>query len=189
MGIIEIFLIGVALSMDAFAVAVCKGLSMKKINYKHAIIIALYFGAFQALMPFLGWLGGSFARSYIENFDHWIAFGLLIIIGGNMIKEAIKGDDEEVKEDGEKIDHKELLLMAIATSIDALAVGIAFAMDDVVIGLACPLIGATTFVISFVGVAIGNKIGSKFQAKAQIVGGVVLVCIGVKILLEHLGIF
>jgi len=188
MGIIEILLIGVALSMDAFAVSVCKGLSMKQVNYKHAVIISLYFGGFQALMPFIGWLGGSFARSYIESFDHWIAFGLLVIIGGNMINEAIKGDDEEESSDGEKLDHKELLLMAIATSIDALAVGIAFAMDDVNIALACPVIGITTFILSFIGVVIGNKIGSKFQKKAAITGGIVLILIGVKILLEHLGI-
>lgn len=173
--------------MDAFAVAVCKGLSMRKVNYSHAVIIALYFGGFQALMPFLGWLGGSFARNYIEKFDHWIACGLLLFIGGNMIREAIKGDDEEAAAEY-RLDHKELLIMAVATSIDALAVGIAMAMDDVNIGLAAGLIGCTTFVLSFAGVAIGNKIGEKFQSKAQIAGGTVLILIGIKILLEHLGI-
>ena len=187
MSIAEVFLIGVALSMDAFAVAVCKGLSMRKVNYTHAAVIALYFGGFQALMPFLGWLGGSFARSHIEKFDHWIAFGLLLFIGGNMIREALSGDEEEAAEEF-RLDHKELLLMAIATSIDALAVGIAMAMDDVNIGQAVGVIGCTTFVLSFAGVAIGNKIGEKFQSKAEIAGGTVLVLIGVKILLEHLGV-
>ena len=189
MSFLEIFLIGVALSMDAFAVSVCKGLSMKQINYRHAIIIGLYFGGFQALMPVLGWLGGSYARVYIENFDHWIAFGLLLIIGANMIREAFSDEEEAAAESTEKLNHKELFLLAIATSIDALAVGIAMAMDDVNISMAATVIGITTFVLSFVGVAIGNKIGSKFQAKAQIAGGIVLILIGLKILLEHLGVF
>lgn len=188
MGILEIFLIGVALSMDAFAVSVCKGLSMKQINYRHALVISLFFGSFQALMPVIGWFGGVYARSYIEKYDHWIAFGLLLIIGANMIREAVKGDEEQALNDGEKLDYKELFILAIATSIDALAVGIAMAMDDVNIGLAASLIGITTFILSFVGVAIGNKIGAKFQEKAQIAGGIVLILIGAKILLEHLQI-
>ena len=185
MGFIEVFLIGVALSMDAFAVSVCKGLSMTKVNYRHAAVIALYFGVFQALMPVLGWLGGSYAKSYIEKYDHWIAFGLLLFIGGNMIREALK--EEEEIEEGYRLDHKELLLMAVATSIDALAVGIALAMDDVNIWTSAAVIGVTTFTLSFIGVAIGNKIGAKFQSKAQIAGGIVLILIGIKILAEHMG--
>jgi putative Mn2+ efflux pump MntP len=184
MGFIEVLLIGVALSMDAFAVSVCKGLSMKKVNYGHAAVIALYFGAFQALMPLLGWLGGSYAKSYIEKYDHWIAFGLLLFIGSNMIREALK--EEEEIEESFRLDHKELLLMAVATSIDALAVGIALAMDDVNIGFAASVIGVTTFVLSFAGVAIGNRIGARFQSKAQIAGGIVLILIGLKILAEHM---
>lgn len=189
MSILEILLIGAALSMDALAAAICKGLSMKKVNYSHAFIIALFFGGFQALMPLLGWLGGSYAKTYIEHFDHWIAFGLLLFIGVNMIKEALAGEDETASEDEYRLDYRELLLMAVATSIDALAVGIAFAMDDVNIGAACTLIGCTTFVFSFAGVAIGNKIGAKFQNKAQIAGGIVLIFIGLRILAEHLGWF
>ncbi len=185
MSFVEVLLIGVALSMDAFAVSVCKGLSMKKVNYGHAGIIALYFGAFQALMPVLGWLGGSYAKSYIEKYDHWIAFGLLLFIGTNMIREALK--EEEELEAEYRLDHKELLMMAVATSIDALAVGIALAMDDVNIWSAAAVIGVTTFILSFAGVAIGNRIGSKLQSKAQIAGGIVLICIGVKILAEHMG--
>ena len=186
MSFIEILLIGVALSMDAFAVSVCKGLSMKEVRYSHAAVIALYFGGFQALMPVLGWLGGSYAKSYIENYDHWIAFGLLLVIGVNMIREALKGEEEETE--GEfKLDHKELFLMAVATSIDALAVGIALALDDVNIGFAASVIGVTTFVLSFIGVAIGSRIGSRFQSKAQIAGGIGLICIGLKILAEHMG--
>lgn len=188
MSILEIFFIGAALSMDAFAVAVCKGLSMKRVNYAHAVIISLYFGGFQALMPLLGYLGGSYARAYIERFDHWVAFGLLLLIGANMIKESFSSESTESAEEF-KLNHKELLLMAVATSIDALAVGIAFAMDDVNIFAAAPVIGITTFCFSFLGVAIGNRIGNKLQNKAQIFGGVVLIIIGIKILFEHLNIF
>ncbi|MBO4818790.1 MAG: manganese efflux pump [Firmicutes bacterium] len=186
MSFIEILLIGVALSMDAFAVSVCKGLSMKEVRYSHAAVIALYFGGFQALMPLLGWLGGSYAKSYIEKYDHWIAFALLLLIGLNMVRDALKGEEEEIDPDF-KLDHKELLLMAIATSIDALAVGIALAMDDVNIGFAASIIGITTFSLSFIGVAIGNRIGARFQSKAQLAGGIVLILIGIKILFEHMG--
>lgn len=185
MNFADILLIGVALSMDAFAVAVCKGLSMRRVNYRHAFIIAGYFGGFQALMPLIGWLGGSYAKNYIEKFDHWIAFALLALIGGNMIRETIGGEDQTSEEEF-RLDHKELLLLAVATSIDALAVGIALAMDNANIGLSAGVIGITTFALSFAGVAIGNKIGAKFQRGAQLAGGVVLIVIGIKILIEHL---
>lgn len=188
MGIIEIFMIGVALSMDAFAVAVVKGMSMKQINYRHAAVIGAYFGLFQALMPTIGWFGGSYAKSYIENFDHWVAFILLALIGGNMLKEAIHPDEEEGTAEEFRLDHKELLVLAIATSIDALAVGITLAIENVNIAFAAVLIGCTTFTLSFFGVKAGNKFGSKYEKKSQIAGGVILILIGFKILLEHLGI-
>jgi putative Mn2+ efflux pump MntP len=189
MGFIELFLIAVGLSMDAFAVSLCKGLNMRKINYRHAAIISLFFGGFQAIMPLIGWaLGKSFAN-YIIAFDHWIAFALLVIIGGKMLLEGIKKDESE-GDCGcdEALDVKELFILAIATSIDALAVGISFAFLQVSILPAAALIGVTTFGLSFAGVAIGNRFGAKFQNKAEIAGGVILILIGVKILLEHLGI-
>jgi len=189
MGFWELFLVGVGLSMDAFAVAVCRGLNMRKINYKHAGIIALFFGGFQALMPLIGWLLGSQFAEYIEAFDHWIAFILLAIIGGKMIWEVIKGEEDGCETCGEdKLDLKQLLVMAIATSIDALAVGITFAFLRVSILPAVSLIGVTTFVLSFIGVAIGNRFGSKYKSKAELAGGIVLILIGLKILLEHLGV-
>ena len=183
----EIFFIGVGLSMDAFAAAVCRGLSMKKINYRHALIIALFFGGFQALMPLVGWLLGTQFSSYIEQFDHWIAFGLLLFIGGKMIIDVIRGEDESCPYvDG--LNLKQLTVMAIATSIDALAVGVSFAFLKTNIFSAIGVIGATTFVLSLVGVVIGNKFGEKYKNKATLAGGIILVAIGVKILLEHLGI-
>ena len=189
MSITEILLIGVALSMDAFAVAVVKGMSMKKVNYRHAAVIGVYFGIFQALMPTIGWFGGSYAKTYIENFDHWIAFILLAIIGGNMLKEALHPDgDEDSSEKEFRLDHKELFVLAVATSIDALAVGITLAIENVNIALAAVLIGCTTFTISFFGVKAGNKFGSKYEKKSQIAGGIILILIGLKILLEHLGV-
>lgn len=190
MGIIEFALTGVGLAMDAFAVSICKGLSMKKVNYVHAFIIALFFGGFQAIMPLIGWAVGRSFASYIENFDHWIAFVLLAIIGGKMLIEAIK-DDEPNGEVGEKefsLDMKELLLLAIATSIDALAVGVSFAFLGVNIWLAIAVIGIVTFVISYAGVVIGNIFGNRYEKRAQIVGGIILILIGVKIILEHTGI-
>lgn len=188
MGFLEIFLIGIGLSADAFSVAVCKGLNMRKLDLKHAYIIALFFGGFQALMPLIGYLLGTSFSSYIESFDHWIAFALLAFIGGKMAIEAIrdKGDDEEEKTDVLKIG--ELTVMAIATSIDALAVGITFAFLKVNILLSVLLIGVTTFALSLAGVLIGNKFGAKYKSKAELAGGIILVLIGVKILLEHLGI-
>ncbi len=191
MGIIELLLTGVGLAMDAFAVAVCKGLSMKKINYGHAFMIALFFGVFQAMMPFLGWALGTQFKDYIVSVDHWIAFVLLAIIGGKMLKEAFesgKEDEGKADEDGGKLNYKELFLLAIATSIDALAVGVTFAFLNVNIYLAIAIIGVVTFLLSFVGVVIGNIFGSKFEKGAQIAGGVILIGIGLKILLEHLGI-
>lgn len=185
----EIFLIGVGLSMDAFAVALCKGLNMKKVNYVHTVIIALFFGGFQAVMPLLGWFLGKNFESYIKSMDHWIAFALLAYIGGKMAYEAIKGDDEdETSAKGDKLDLKELTIMAIATSIDALAVGITFAFLQVSIVSSVTIIGITTFVLSIIGVMIGNRFGMKFKSKAEIAGGIILILIGLKILLEHLGI-
>ena len=181
----ELVLIGVGLSMDAFAVALCKGLSMRRINYAHAAVIALFFGVFQAVMPLIGWvLGTQFAR-YITSVDHWIAFALLGYIGGKMIWEAVRGGEEEQPQE---LDLKMLLMMAVATSIDALAVGITFAFLRMDILSSALTIGATTFLISFGGVAAGNRFGARYKQKAEIVGGVVLVLIGVKILLEHLGV-
>ena len=190
MGFIELFLIGVGLAMDAFAVSICKGLNMRKMNYRQATVIALFFGGFQAFMPFLGWSLGRHFEHYIVSIDHWIAFILLAIIGGNMIKEAL-GDEEDVEcgDCHDKLDLKELLMLAIATSIDALAVGITFAFLRVNIVPAITIIGVTTFIISFAGVHIGHHFGSKYEKKAELAGGIILICIGLKILLEHLGIF
>lgn len=187
MSFLEIFLIGVGLSMDAFAVALCKGLNMKKVNYKHAAVIALYFGGFQALMPFIGWVLGKQFEAYITSIDHWIAFFLLAVIGGKMIYESIKGEEEELSSE-QRLDHKELLILAIATSIDALAVGITLAFLKVSIVKSITIIGITTFILSIIGVCIGNHFGMKFKKKAEIAGGVILILIGLKILLEHLGI-
>ena len=187
MGFFELFLIAVGLSMDAFAVALCKGLAMRLLDMKQAAVIALFFGGFQAGMPLLGWLLGSAFKEYITAFDHWIAFGLLLFIGGKMIYEALQPDEDESKDSG-RPDIKELLLLAIATSIDALAVGITFAFLHTAILPAVALIGVTTFGLSLLGVALGHRFGIRWKSKAEIVGGVVLVLIGVKILLEHLGV-
>lgn len=187
MTLVEIFLIGIALSMDAFAVAVCKGLAMPKINYRHTLWIALYFGVFQALMPLIGWfLGSQFAR-YITKFTPWIAFLLLAYIGGNMIRESFSKDEEEKKPG---VSQKELLLLALATSIDALAVGVTFSFVDLTlpIGLTVAVIGCTTFALSFGGVCIGHLFGAKYKNRAEFAGGAILILIGIKILLEHFGI-
>ncbi|MEE1516220.1 MAG: manganese efflux pump MntP family protein [Lachnospiraceae bacterium] len=191
---ITLFLMGFGLAMDAFAVSICKGLSMKKVKWQHATIIGLFFGGFQALMPFVGWLLGSQFEQYITKVDHWIAFGLLGIIGGKMLYEAIKGDEEEGcsccnDKNADKLDLKELFILAIATSIDALAVGITFAFLKYPVVKAVTVIGVVTFIISMAGVYIGNFFGSRFKKKAEIAGGIILVGIGIKILLEHLGIF
>jgi len=185
MSLFEIVVIGIGLAMDAFAVSVCKGLAMNKFDFKKAIIIALYFGIFQALMPVLGYFLGNAFNSFVQQIDHWIAFILLALIGGNMIKEST--DNEEEKRN-DKIDIKTMILLAIATSIDALAVGITFAFFEVNLLLAILIIGIITFVLSILGVKIGNKFGDRFQNKAEFTGGIILIIIGLKILLEHLGI-
>lgn len=185
MGISEIIFISASLAMDAFAVSICKGLSMKKLDWKKAFIIALYFGAFQGLMPVIGYFLGATFSDLVTSIDHWIAFALLSIIGGNMIKESFD-DEEETRNDN--VDFKTMIVLAIATSIDALAVGITFAFLKTNIVLSVVLIGIITFVISLLGVNIGNKFGDKFQNKAELSGGIILILIGLKILLEHLGI-
>lgn len=188
MGFLELFLIGVGLSADAFSVAVCKGLNMRRLNLKHAYIIALFFGGFQALMPLIGYLLGTSFSSYIEAFDHWVAFVLLAFIGGKMAVEAIRDKDDGGEEKTDVLKIGELAIMAVATSIDALAVGITFAFLKVNIFFSVLLIGVTTFALSLAGVLIGNKFGAKYKNKAELAGGIILVLIGVKILLEHLGI-
>ena len=187
---IELILIAVGLAMDAFAVAVCRGLKMKKLNCAHGVVIALFFGGFQAMMPAIGWFLGSRFEQYIISVDHWIAFALLSFIGGRMVYEALKGDkDESCDCCGDRLDLKELTVMAIATSIDALAIGITFAFLRVNIILSASLIGIITFIISFAGVIIGNLFGSKLKSRAEVAGGVILVLIGIKILFDHLGFF
>lgn len=191
MGIVEIFLIGVGLSMDAFAVAVCKGLGMKQVNWRHAFVIALFFGVFQGGMPVIGWALGTQFADFITPIDHWIAFGLLVFIGGKMLWDAFNGEGDECDSCAScgaepQLDLKELVMLAIATSIDALAVGITFAFLGMSIWVAVVVIGVTTFVLSFIGVAVGNQFGSRFEKPATIAGGVVLILIGLKILLEHL---
>lgn len=189
MGILELFLIGVSLSMDAFAVAVCQGLCMPKLNLRHGTVIALFFGGFQALMPFLGWvLGSQFAR-YIESVDHWVAFGLLALIGGNMVREALSPEEEEETACAvaDRLDLKRLFMMAVATSIDALAVGVTFAFLRVDILPAVLFIGCVTFCLSAAGIRIGNVFGARFKSRAELAGGLILIGMGVKILAEHLG--
>ncbi len=187
---IELLLMGIGLAMDAFAVSICKGLGMSRLNKKQAVVIGLYFGGFQALMPFIGWLMGSQFQRYITSIDHWIAFILLGLIGGKMIVEAVQGWNEEdvVEVEDKPIDHKNMLVLAIATSIDALAVGITFAFLGTPILEAITIIGITTMLISIAGVAAGNFFGSKYKNKAELAGGLILVLLGVKILFEHLGI-
>lgn len=194
MGFIELIIIGVSLAMDAFAVSICKGLSMRTINYLYAFLIALVFGLFQAIMPLIGWFLGSSFSAYVEPVDHWIAFILLAAIGAKMIWDGVHDDDSDDLCDCSeastyapfKLDIKELLLLGIATSIDALAVGISFSFLDVNIIQAVIIIGVVTFLISFVGVTLGNAFGKRFQSRATIFGGVVLILIGLKILIEHL---
>ena len=187
---IELFLLGIGLAMDAFAVSVCKGLGMRRLNKKQALIIGLYFGGFQALMPLIGWLIGSQFQKYITSIDHWIAFILLGFIGGKMMIEAIRewNEEETVEVMDAPLDHKNMLVLAVATSIDALAVGITFAFLDTPIIEAITIIGITTMVISIIGVVVGNFFGSRYKSKAEFIGGLILVLLGLKILLEHLGI-
>ena len=186
MGFAELFLIGVGLSMDAFAAAICKGLAMPKMRWNRGVVVALFFGGFQALMPLLGWALGRQFEQYITSVDHWIAFLLLGWIGGKMIWDALHGGGEEMPAQ-DALDVKELFVLAVATSIDALAVGITFAFLQVDILPAVALIGCTTFAIALAGVWIGQRFGSRFKDRAALAGGMILCLIGLKILLEHLG--
>lgn len=186
MGIAELLILAVGVSMDALAVAICKGLSIQKLKLRHALIVGAWFGIFQALMPTIGWFLGSAFTDLITAIDHWIAFILLAIIGGNMLREALsKKEDEDIDP---SLAFGSMLLLAIATSIDALAVGVTLALLKVNIIATVLSIGLCTFVISTVGVKIGHVFGKKFKAKAEFLGGAVLILIGLKILLEHLGI-
>ncbi|MGF6990940.1 putative Mn2+ efflux pump MntP [Lachnospiraceae bacterium PF1-21] len=189
MGYFSIFLTGVGLSMDAFAVSVCKGLGIKRFRMGSVLIPGLYFGVFQALMPLLGYLLGAQFKEYIQAFDHWIAFVLLGVIGANMIREALKGDEAcPVSPEENELSFKVMAPLAVATSIDALAVGITFAFLKVKIVPAILMIGVTTFTLSCIGVKIGNVFGMKFKKKAELAGGVILILIGLRILLDHLGV-
>lgn len=180
---IEIVLIAIALGMDAFAVSICKGLAMKKMNIKKTIIIGMYFGIFQAIMPIIGYFFGIKFQNVIVSIDHWIAFILLCAIGLNMIKEAFSNEDENIND---LVDFKTMSILAIATSIDALAVGITFAFLQVNIASAVSIIGIITFVISIIGVKLGNVFGTKYEKNAEIIGGSILILMGLKILIEHL---
>lgn len=188
MGIGELLLIAVGLSMDAFAVSVCKGLCMQRFLPRRAAVIALFFGGFQALMPFLGWALGQQFSQYISKWDHWIAFGLLAFVGGKMLWEALHDEEIGCQNENAPLDLKELFLLAIATSLDALAVGVTFAFLRISIAPSITLIGCVTFALSWLGVLIGHRFGAFFQKKAEIAGGVILILIGAKILLDHLGI-
>ena len=186
MSFIELLLIAIGLSMDAFSVSICKGLTTKRFSWRMALICGLWFSLFQMLMPLIGYFLGSQFRQLIESVDHWIAFGLLLLIGANMIREALSNEEENA--DNGTLDFKTMFLLAIATSIDALAVGVSFACIQVKIWSSVLVIGITTFLFSVLGVKIGNVFGSKFEKSAQIIGGIILILIGLKILLEHLGI-
>ena len=187
MGIIELFILAVGLSMDAFAVSVCKGLAMKQAPIKAQLVCGAWFGGFQALMPLIGYYLGTLFIDAISAIDHWIAFGLLVLIGVNMLREALGKDEEETTDADLSV--KAMFIMAVATSIDALAVGISLAMAGVSnIYLAVLLIGLTTFVLSAVGVKVGTIFGSRYEKKAEVVGGIILILLGFKILLEHLGV-
>ena len=183
MNLFDLIVTAIALSMDAFAVSVGKGLSVQTLRPKHSLIVGAYFGGFQALMPLLGWLLASSFAEYIRRFDHWIAFVLLALIGANMIREALSKEEEKMNG---SFDVKTMLPLAIATSIDALATGVTFAMTDTNIWLAIAVVGATTFAFSAVGLRIGNLFGRKYQSKAELLGGVFLILMGIKMLVEHL---
>ncbi len=188
MSFLDLILLAVGLSMDAFAVAVCKGLALKRITGRHALAVGLWFGGFQALMPLLGYLAGAQFKDVIAAYDHWIAFGLLLLIGGNMVREALFGKEEEQPDAALSV--KAMLPLAVATSIDALAAGVTFAFlsGGIHVGAAVSLIGCTTLVISALGVKLGSLFGDKLEKKAEILGGVILILLGIKILLEHLGV-
>lgn len=185
MGIIEIILLAIGLSMDAFAVAICKGLAMEKVSIKKVAIVGAWFGGFQALMPLIGFLLGVSFKDYIVAIDHWISFVLLGLIGFNMIKESLSKDEDE---ENSSLAFKLMLVLAVATSIDALAVGVTFAFLQVNVVLAVIIIGVTTFILSSIGVKIGNVFGARYKSKAEFAGGLILILLGVKILLEHLGV-
>ncbi|WP_417229266.1 manganese efflux pump MntP family protein [Thermophilibacter sp.] len=189
MGIVELLLIAVGLSMDAFAVSICRGLGMRSLNLRTAVVLALFFGGFQALMPLLGWALGTQFMWLIAPVDHWVAFVLLAFIGGKMLWEAFHEDEEDCDcGDTSAIDLREFLVLAVATSIDALAAGISFAALNVDIVASVALIGVITFALSFAGVAVGHFFGARYERPASVVGGVVLILIGLKVLLEHLGV-
>lgn len=190
MTLVEIFLVGVGLSMDAFAVAICKGLAMPRVNRKRTLLIGLYFGVFQAVMPLTGWLLGSQFARHVTKMAPWIAFVLLAWIGGSMIRESLSEKEEEEHAEPGELRHRELLLLAIATSIDALAVGVSFSMVELTVPIyaAAALIGCTTFAISVAGVFVGNLFGARYKNRAEFVGGAILILIGLKILLEHFGV-
>ena len=190
MTLVEIFLVGVGLSMDAFAVAICKGLAMPRVDRKQTLLIGLYFGVFQAVMPLTGWLLGSQFARRVTKMAPWIAFVLLAWIGGNMIRESLSKKEEEEKAEPAELRHRELLMLAIATSIDALAVGVSFSMVELTVPIyaAAALIGCTTFAISVAGVFVGNLFGARYKNRAEFVGGAILILIGLKILLEHFGV-
>lgn len=187
MGVMEIIIIGISLSMDAFAASVCSGLKMTKIDYGKAALISLFFGGFQAIMPALGWALGQFFAAYVDRYDQYIAFGLLAFLGGKMLWDVLRGGGGDSKIGG--LDLRSIFAMAFATSVDALAVGVTFGMDPSVrIIPAALLIGTTTFAICFAGVVVGNIFGARWQRQAQIVGGLMLIIVGLKILLEGLGL-
>ena len=186
MGLVELSLFAVGLSMDAFAVAVCKGLALRKVNLGQMALVGLWFGGFQALMPLIGYFVGVQFREQITAIDHWVAFGLLAVIGGNMIREALSKEEECPDA---SLTVKAMFPMAVATSIDALAVGVSFAFLSVNIGAAVSFIGVITFLLSMVGVKVGSLFGAKYKSRAELVGGIILILMGLKILLEHLGVF
>lgn len=188
--ILSTVLLGIGLSMDAFAVSVCKGLAVEKVKPSHMTTAGAWFGGFQMLMPLIGYFLGASFHSYIEKYDHWVAFLLLVLIGVNMLREALSKKDDEEEDTDASFGFKTMFVMAVATSIDALAVGIALAMEpetNIWLSIAC--IGITTFLLSAAGVKIGSIFGNKFKRKAEITGGVILIFLGLKILLEHLGVF
>ena len=187
MGFVELFLIGVGLSMDAFAVSVCKGLSTRQLSWKHYLAVGLWFGGFQALMPMIGYFLGTRFSGAIQSVDHWVAFILLSLIGANMIREALSRDEDAGRDSG-SLSFKTMLILAVATSIDALAAGITFAFLDVNIVSAVSIIGCTTCIVSMAGVKAGSVFGTKYKSKAEMTGGVMLILLGLKILLEHTGI-
>jgi len=193
MSLVELFIIAVGVSMDAFAVAICKGLSFKRVRLKNAGIVGLYFGIFQAGMPLIGYFLGSQFESLIKAYDHWVAFALLAIIGINMIKESFEKECEECREESvadedKTLSFRNMSVLAVATSIDALAVGVTFAFLQIDIVPAVSFIGITTLAISMIGVWIGNVFGAKYKSKAVLAGGIILILMGLKILLEHTGI-